>query len=253
MSPEDLAEGPYDAPSQAREVSSIPTPRGPWIMGQRWEDLLFVSWPVPIEALRPHIPAAVEIETAEGSAWISAVPFWMSHAHFRNLPPIPFLSSFPEVNLRTYVRAGDHRAVWFLSLDTESHINVFLARHAFNLPYVYADVAMARGDEITFRSVRKDGRSAFDVRYRPAGEERVPPEGTLEHFLTERYSMVCANKDGDLYRGDIQHAPWRLRDADWTAKSMALVSDAGFDVEGRDPLVFYSAMTDVVLWKPIRI
>ena len=81
----------------------------------------------------------------------------------------------------------------------------------------------------------------------------MPPEGTLEHFLTERYSMVCADEDGDLYRGDIQHAPWRLRNVEWSSTSMSLVTDAGFDVGGQAPVAFYSAMTEVALWKPIRI
>jgi uncharacterized protein len=247
-----LAEQPYESLSQERERSPVPTPRGPWIMGQRWEDLLFVSWPVPVEALEPHVPAGLEIETADGSAWISAVPFWMSDAHFRHLPPIPFLSSFPEVNLRTYVRCGEHKAVWFLSLDTQSHINVFIARHAFNLPYFYADVAMARGEEIVFRSERPGGGSRFEVRYRPVGADHVPAEGSIEHFLTERYSMACVDEDGDLYRGDIQHAPWRLQQVEWSAASMDLVSDAGFMTD-REPLVFYSRMTEVALWKPVRV
>lgn len=248
-----LAEVPYDSLSEARERSVVPTPKGPWIMGQRWEDLLFVSWPVPVEAVAPHIPAGLEIDVAEGTAWISVVPFWMAHAHFRHLPPIPFLSSFPELNLRTYVRAGEHRAVWFLSLDTESHVNVFIARHAFNLPYFYADVAMARGDQIVFRSERPGSSAQFEVAYRPVGEEAVPAEGSLEYFLTERYSLVCADEDQRLYRGDIQHAPWRLRPAEWTATSLDIVSESGFDVAGRDPIVFYAAMTEVALWKPVSL
>ena len=157
----------FDALQEDRERSSVETPRGNWIMGQSWEDLLFLSWPVPVAALRPMVPDAVEIDTFDGAAWVSAVPFWMEGAHFRGLPPIPHLGSFPEVNTRTYVRAGDHASVWFLSLDTQSHINVFIARHAFHLPYFFADVTMERGDEIAFRSARAHDRAAFEVRYAP--------------------------------------------------------------------------------------
>lgn len=244
---------PFDDLATDRERSPVPTPRGDWIMGQGWRDLLFVSWPVPVESVRSFIPGSVEIDTLDGSAWLSVVPFWMDRARFRGLPPIPFISSFPEVNVRTYVRSGEHLAVWFLSLDTQSHINVFLARHAFHLPYFYADVEMDRGgDAIRFRSVRRDDEARFEVSYRPEGEEFTPKEGSLEHFLTERYSMVCADEDGDVYRGDIQHAPWRLRNVSWTPRAMDLVAACGIDVAG-DPVVFYAETTDVALWAPVKV
>jgi uncharacterized protein len=235
-----------------RERSVIPTPRGPWIMGQRWEDLLFLSWPVDAARLRRFVPEAIQIDEMNGSAWLSVVPFWMEDAHFHGLPPIPYLSSFGEVNVRTYVSAGEHKAVWFLSLDTQSHINVFLARHAFHLPYEYADVEMRRGDEIEFQSVRRGGGAAVDLTYRPDGAESIPAEGSLEHFLTERYALMCTSEDGDLYRGDIQHAPWRLQPVSWEAGRMDLLKPLGLDVDG-DPVAFFARSTEVVLWPLVRI
>jgi uncharacterized protein YqjF (DUF2071 family) len=211
-----------------------------------------MSWPIEASRLEPFVHRKVRIDEMNGSAWISVVPFWMQDAHFRGLPPIPFLSSFPEVNVRTYVSAGGHRAVWFLSLDTESHINVFLARHAFHLPYVYAKVEMDRGAEVAFRSERRRGEAGFWVTYRADGVETVPAEGTLEHFLTERYSMMGVDHEGELFRGDIQHAPWRLRKAIYTNGRMDLLSPLGLEVRG-EPVVFYSAFTEVVLWPPVRM
>jgi len=243
----------FDSLQIERERSSVETPRGNWIMGQRWEDLLFLSWPVPVDALRSFVPGPVEVDTFDGSAWVSVVPMWMEGAHFRGLPPIPHLASFPEVNVRTYVRVGDHRAVWFLSLDTQSHVNVFIARHAFHLPYFFAEVAMDRGREISFRSARADDEAAFDVRYSPDGDERIPVEGTLEHFLTERYAMACAGHDDTLYRGDIQHDPWSIRSTKWTPKRLDLVAVLGLELEAAEAVAFYSAQTQVVLWAPVRI
>jgi hypothetical protein len=242
----------FDSLARDRERSTVPTPAGRWIMGQRWEDLLFMSWPIDAARLEPFVHHDVRIDEMNGSAWISVVPFWMQDAHFRGLPPIPFLSSFPEVNVRTYVSAGGHRAVWFLSLDTESHINVFLARHAFHLPYVYAKVEMDRGAEVAFRSERRRGEARFEVTYRPDGAESVPAEGTLEHFLTERYSMMGVDHEGKLFRGDIQHAPWKLRGATHKTERMDLLTPLGLDVAG-EPMVFHAAFTEVVLWPPVRM
>ena len=246
------AEQPFDSLEAERERSSVPTPQGRWIMGQRWEDLLFISWPIDAAWLRPFVPEPVQIDEFEGRAWLSVVAFWMERAHFRGLPPIPHLSSFAEINVRTYVSHGDHSAVWFLSLDTESHINVFLARHAFHLPYEYAEIDMRRGEETVFRSERPGGAAAVELSYRPEGPESVPADGSLEHFLTERYALMCASHEAKLHRGDIQHTPWRLRAASWNAKRMEVLAPLGLTVEG-DPVVFYAAATDVALWPLVRM
>lgn len=253
--PRSVAKTRYDGVAHLREVSPIPTPPGRWIMGQRWEELLFCSWPVPPSAVRPLVPAGLDIDTAEGSAWVSVVPMWMEDAHFRGLPPLPFISTFPEVNLRTYVRAGGYAGVWFLSLDTQSHINVWIARYGFHLPYFYAKVSLERPPGgFHFRSSRPRRGGDLDVRYFPRGETRLPKEGTLEYFLTERYSMFCSLRKGRLYRGDIQHKVWQLQDVEMELRSSTLLPAMGVNVSaGGDPVAFFSASTDVVLWRPVEI
>jgi uncharacterized protein len=255
MSSRSVAKARYDGVERRREVSPIPTPPGRWVMGQRWEELLFCSWPVPVDAVRPLVPSGLEIDTAEGSAWVSVVPMWMEDAHFRRLPPLPFISTFPEVNLRTYVRAGGYAGVWFLSLDTESRINVWIARYGFHLPYFYAEVSLDRpAGGFHFRSSRPESGGDLDVRYFPQGDPRVPKEGTLEHFLTERYSMFCSLRKGRLYRGDIHHDEWQIQHASMELRSSSLVPAMGVDVSGSgEPVVFFSPSTDVVLWRPVEI
>lgn len=254
MSTPAVAKARYGAVAGHRERSPIPTPAGHWIQGQRWEDLLFCSWPVSVDAVRPLVPDGVEIDTFDGGAWVSVVPMWMEDAHFYRLPPLPFIADFPEVNLRTYVKADGIPGVWFLSLDTESRINVAIARFGFQLPYFYARVSMQRGiDAFRFRSIRPDDEAELDVEYRPEGEPFEPAEGTLEYFLTERYSMYCTMRRGRLYRGDIQHTPWELRRATMDLRRADLVGAMGVKLGGEDPVVFYSKATDVVLWKPIRL
>src|SRR6185436_19495369 len=83
-----------------------PLPRGPWIMGQRWSNLLFAHWPVPVDTVRPLVPSGLTLDTFEQTAWITVAPFYISHLHARALPPIPVVSEFPELNVRTYVTYG---------------------------------------------------------------------------------------------------------------------------------------------------
>src|ERR1041384_3644254 len=102
----------------------IDAPAGPWVMVQRWHDLLFAHWRCPISDLRPLIPQPLEIETYDGDAWISVIPFYMSGVRMRWSPPIPTTSAFQEINVRTYVTLDNRPGIWFFSLDCESSLAV---------------------------------------------------------------------------------------------------------------------------------
>ncbi|WP_353626261.1 DUF2071 domain-containing protein [Bacillus sp. JCM 19041] len=80
-------------------------------MSQTWNDVLFAHWDVPVEMLRAHIPSVLELDTYEGKAWVSVLPFYLSQLRARFLPAIPGIQAFPELNLRTYV---SHRAAGYL-------------------------------------------------------------------------------------------------------------------------------------------
>ena len=91
-----------------REVAHRPwpLPAGPWVMTQAWHDLLFAHWPVDAEALRAAVPPALEIDTHDGQAWLGIVPFGMARVYPRGLFPMPWISKFLELNVRTYVKVN---------------------------------------------------------------------------------------------------------------------------------------------------
>ncbi len=101
-----------------------PLPSGPWVMAQSWRELLFAHWRIPVEALRPLVPAELELETWDGSAWLGVVPFLMAGVRPRGVPALPRLSAFPEINVRTYVKVESKPGVWFLSLDAANSLAV---------------------------------------------------------------------------------------------------------------------------------
>ena len=80
-----------------------PLPSSPWMIAMQWHDLAFLHWPVPAARLRPLIPASLELQTFEGTAWLGVVPFTMKGTRPRFLPALPWFSDFPELNVRTYV------------------------------------------------------------------------------------------------------------------------------------------------------
>src|SRR5215204_1401663 len=123
-----------------------PMPCGPWIMTQTWNDLLFAHWPVEAAVLRPLVPEAFELDRFNGQAWIGVVPFHMTNVAPRFVPALPWLSAFPELNVRTYVRAGGKPGVFFFSLDAGSTVAVGAARTLLNLPYFTAEMSVETRD-----------------------------------------------------------------------------------------------------------
>ena len=97
---------------------------------------------MPAEAMRVLVPPALALDTYDGEAWISVVPFKMCDVHPRGLPTVPWLSHFPELNVRTYVTAkdGSRPGVYFFSLDAANPVAVVLARSLFRLPYFHAQM-----------------------------------------------------------------------------------------------------------------
>jgi len=124
-------------------------------MAQTWERLLFAHWPVPAAQLRRVVPAQIPVDTHDGSAWIAVTPFRITGLRARGLPGLPGLSTFPELNVRTYVTAGDRPGILFFSLDAASRAAVWAARALYRLPYAAARMAVAReGDHVRYRLAR---------------------------------------------------------------------------------------------------
>jgi uncharacterized protein YqjF (DUF2071 family) len=231
-----------------------PLPKGRWFMYQGWEDLLFAHWPVPVEVLRERVPPSLELDTFDGQAWIGIVPFRMKDVHLRHMPPLPLLSSFPEINVRTYVTFKGKPGVYFLSMDTTNLLFVLVTRLFANLPY-FAAVMSARsvGSEIRYRSLRFPfiTRSArFGGQFRPTGEVFHPTPGTLPYFLTERYCLYTVWW-GRVFRCDIHHEPWALQpaEADIEWNTMALAHK--IELPDTLPLLYYSDVQKTIVW-PLR-
>ena len=164
-------------------------PAGPWVMVQRWHDLLFAHWRCPITELRPLIPEPLEIDTFDGSAWIGVIPFYMSGVRMRATPPVPTANAFEELNVRTYVTLDGRPGIWFFSLDCASSLAVLGARIGIYLPYFRASMSMVRNGErhrIRQRALVA-GRQAGGVRGAlPAGRRAVPPGARHARSFSDR-------------------------------------------------------------------
>ena len=233
-----------------------PLPEGSWVQGQTWDDLLFAHWRVPEDALRSIVPAELSLDTRDGSAWLGMTPFRVNGLRVRGTPPVPLLSSFPELNVRTYVTVEGKPGIWFFSLDAGSRLAVEAARRTYFLPYFHARMSVRqRNGWREYASSRQNGGErpyVWEGRYRPAGEPSPPAPGTLEHFLTERYCLYTLDSADELRRAEIHHPPWPLQgaEADIALNTMA---PTALDLPAEPALLHFSARQDVVIWPPTRI
>lgn len=220
----------------------------------RWDNLLFLHWPVDPAALRPLIPAELELDLFNDRAWIALVPFRMEQTRFRGYPPLPGLSSFYECNVRTYVRAGDARGndvpgVWFFSLDAERLLPVLGGKWLWSLNYIHSAFTVERDTDGTtdYRLARRARRSETSSVLWAPGEALPRSEpGTLEHFLTERYWLFTLRR-GRVLGGRIEHEPWPLRSATVSRLDDTLVRAAGVEVKG-EALAWHSDRLEVKGW-----
>lgn len=227
-----------------------PLPSGPWIMYQRWERLLFAHWPIDPAVIRSHVPPPLAIDLYDGHAWLGITPFDLAALRPRGLPKVPGASSFPELNVRTYVRLGDRPGIFFFSLDAASLLAVGGARTTYALPYFHARMSIVQnGDWVEYRCER-DERAVFEGRYRPRGEPFVAAPGSREEFLTERYCLYTVPRPNHVMRADIHHVPWPLQHADAEISRNTMAKAAGIVLPDRAPLLHYSERLDVVIWPP---
>lgn len=220
-----------------------------FLLAQTWRDLLFAHWPVPSEALRPWIPSALSIDRFDGEAWIAAVPFLMTGIRLRGTPPLPYLSRTLELNLRTYVSAGDKPGVFFFSLDASSPVAVRIARRFFHLPYfdanMYCSELNSTFDYTSTRTHRNAAPALFHARYRPTGPVTLAEPGSLDRFLTERYCFYTSNAAGQILRGDISHLPWPLQPAEAEFPVNTLSLPWKIDLPDTRPILHFAKRLDI--------
>lgn len=239
-------------------VTPTRQPDAPVVMHQNWHHLLFLHWEVSPADLQRLIPAQLTIDTFEGNAYVGLVPFTLTGVRPVLTPPLPWVSSFHEVNVRTYVHhQGRDPGVWFFSLDASSAIAVAAARAAYKLPYFHSKIEFQASKEsvpkIEFGAHRIDKADAKPanarIRYAPMeGIVTQAAPATIEHFLIERYILYATDEKHHLHRARVHHQPYPVQRAEVVELEETLIWAAGIRRSDAHPLRHYAGEVNVKIY-----
>jgi uncharacterized protein YqjF (DUF2071 family) len=246
----DLFDDARAASRQARSLRRVghrpfPLPASRWTLGQTWEHTFWAHWPVPLADVRARVPDDLEIEEHDGSAWLGIQFFRVRALRARGALPVPGISSFLQLNVRTYVRGPDGLpGVWFFSIDASSRLAAIGVRRIYRVPAFYARMTLdpvADWQEAECVRVGEPGR-VFAARYRATGETFHTEHGSLESFLTERYRIFTADA-----RAEMHHDRWLLSPAE---AEVELASIAPLPLDGPPRCCHFAFRQDALIWPP---
>jgi uncharacterized protein YqjF (DUF2071 family) len=210
------------------------------IMRQTWRNLTFLHWRYDPEIIRRTIPPPLTLDTFDGSAWIGLAPFVLAGVRPFGFPSTPWISTFPETNVRTYVLGPDGEpGVWFHTLEADRLLGVLAARAWYKLPYRWAAMRVNAGEMLVeYRSRRKApfGQGSTDVAIE-IGTARETND--LDHFLTARYRLYTVHK-GRVGYGQIDHDPWPLQQGRVIRLNEDLILNSGVPAPKGEPLVHFA-------------
>lgn len=225
----------------------------------RWEELTFVHWRYAADEVQSLLPEGLTVDTHNGWAYVSLVPFRMTGATPRFVPAVPWISAFNETNLRTYVvDSAGNRAIWFFSLEADRLAIVAFARMLLGFPYVWGTLDIERRPAwrryVTSRRRWPRHPQSSTVVAVGIGAE-ITEHSELDVFLTARWGTVAQwpGGRGRLRHHPVDHQPWTLHEATLTEYVDTSLEAAGLAAPIGDPIVRYAQPVDAVFGWPTRV
>ena len=233
----------------------LETGKKPLFLGN-WERVLFIHYEVPPETLQPLVP--FELDLWRGAAFVSVVVFSM-----RRLRPgfggkwtetlLRPIANHEFLNVRTYVRHGGRRGIYFMAEWVNNPISLVLGPWAYGLPYRFGRIDYRHDHEIGRISGRVADNFSYAGRLSPATRFQACERDSLDEFLLERYSAFT--RWLSLRRAfNIWHEPWPQCEIDLDVHD-ELLRETGpwFDKAHRIGANYSPGVGDIWMGAPQRV
>lgn len=242
-------------------------PDSHWLLSQRLNDVLLMHFAMEPAVLRKLVPEELTLELYDGVAWLTVTPFTVSHVRPSGVPPLPGISFYSQINVRTYVTMNGKPGIYFFSLDASNLSTVWFARVFFRMQYWHSSIQVSgatiqsrpgSGKDIHFRARRlhgpaaQNGAAKLDVVYAPEGEPEKARAGSLDAFLTERYCAYSWHRR-TVYRTEVHHQPWALQRVQVSVKANSIAEPLGIALPDQPEICHFSRSLKMLSWAPEKI
>lgn len=224
------------------------------VMKQKWMSLAYLHWDYDPEVVQALLPPGLEVDTYNGRAWVGLIPFSMEDISFSGTPAIPWLGSFPEVNVRTYVIRDGIPGVWFFSLDVNRLLPAVAARVTYRLPYCFGRASNTSDGYVLKTDVhRRWPRGTATTSIRVSIGEVIDEPTEFDHFLSARWGLYSTWWGGGLMYAPVDHPRWQLHHAKADYVDDSLIVAAGLPAPTGEPHCLFSPGVPVRIGLPRRV
>lgn len=188
----------------------------PVFLTAEWRHLAMLTFHAEPAVLRPFVPQGTELDTHNGEALISLVGFRFLSTRVLGCR-VPLHRDFDEVNLRTYVRRevrGElRRGVTFIREIVPRRLIAFVARLAYNEPYIALPMQSDVPTGPTLSRVRYAWRTSREWQHlavTPMGSPVLSSTDAEVTFITDHQWGYSRQRDGSTLEYRVEHQPWRI-------------------------------------------
>jgi len=178
----------------------------------RWENLILVTYRVEPGFLTEYLPKGLELDTIDGSAFVSVVAFEFNDTKVKGIK-FPFHVNFPEINLRFYVKSRTKRGVVFIREYVPLYFIAKFANLMFNENYVSVPLVLkpdVRMDKISSTYEITTGGKLMRLFAEARRQSYIPEAGSVEHFFKEHEWGFGKSRRGDTVMYRVQHPEWAI-------------------------------------------
>ena len=180
-------------------------PKRKWAFYQEWNKAVFLHWEVSPNLITPLLPKGIKLDVLNEKTWVSLVAFNMNNIGIRNLPKVPYISDFYEINIRVYITCNGKPSVYFLNMEGSKRSSCKILKAVSKFPYQYSKMSR---DNTIYISKNKTFNDIFNIEYNI--EDTLIKKDKTDLWLTERYAVFQDYKN-HIIEYDVHHIEWPMQ------------------------------------------